>query len=157
MPHVAFHTTSLLQKPLGSPQLEAYEAMTPFLFGKAYEAPGFIHLVDWEDVIRSRFFRAEDLFPISTLSVWSDLESIFTFSYQGIHADALRRRREWFHKPEQPTYVAWWVADDHVPSCFEAVERHEHLHQHGPTPFAFNFRTAFDVAGSPIQVRTSTA
>lgn len=153
MPQVAFHTIGLLQMPLGSPQLKDYEAITPTLFERMREAPGFIRLVDWEGVLRPKFAQAEGCFPVSTLSVWSDLESVFTFSYRGIHGDAMRRRREWFHKPEQPTHVAWWVANDHVPSWAEAVERHEHLHDNGPTPFAFSFHSAFNAAGSPMQVR----
>lgn len=155
MPHVAFHTIALLQTPLGSPQVEDYEAITPTLFNQMYEARGFIRLVDWEDVLRPSFAYGEGRFPVSTLSVWTDLESVFTFSYQGIHADALRQRKKWFYEPEQPTYVAWWIVDDHVPSWVEAVERHEHLHQHGPTPFAFNFRSAFDAVGSPVKVKKS--
>jgi hypothetical protein len=46
----------------------------------------------------------------------------------------LRRRKEWFRKPQWPTYVAWWVSDDHVPTWAEAVERCEHLHDHGASP-----------------------
>jgi len=88
----------------------------------------------------------------TTLSLWADLESVFAFAYAGVHAEALRHRREWFVPPGWPTYVAWWVADDHTPDYHEAVERHQHLHDHGPTPTAFTFQQAFGPDGQPLVI-----
>jgi hypothetical protein len=48
--------------------------------------------------------------------------------------------------------VAWWVEDDHIPTLEEAAERHNHYCQFGPTPTAFDFKTAFDAHGNPIKV-----
>jgi hypothetical protein len=35
------------------------------------------------------------------------------------------------------------VPETHTPSLAEAIERLDHLRQHGPTPEAFNFRNLF--------------
>jgi hypothetical protein len=81
----------------------------------------------------------------------SDLESVYPFAYQGLHGEALRLRREWFVKPAWPTYVAWWVGDADEPSWEDAFRRMEHLHDHGPTPYAFTFSTPFDAEGHPAE------
>jgi hypothetical protein len=89
----------------------------------------------------------------STLSLWRSIESVYAFAYSGVHGEALRHRLEWFIRPEWPNYAAWWVADDHVPDWHEASERLEHLHDHGPSPQAFDFRHAFGSDAGSIEVR----
>ena len=86
----------------------------------------------------------------STLSLWKDLESVRSFAYGGLHRDALRLRTDWFLPRRWPSYVAWWVADDEVPSWAQAAGRLEHLHAHGPTAVAFDFHHAFDAEGRPV-------
>lgn len=88
----------------------------------------------------------------STLSLWRDLESLMAFTYFGFHAEALGRARDWFVDQSWPPYVLWWVADDRYPCWKEAVDRFEHLHDHGPTPAAFNFTVAFDAHGGPAVI-----
>ena len=100
-----------------------------------------------------RFYvEAGDGWCPSTLSVWKDMESAMAFSYFGLHAEALSHGREWFRKPEWPPYAAWWIEDGKFPSWAEAVARHGHLHDHGPSPFAFTFKRAFDDAGGAVKV-----
>jgi hypothetical protein len=84
-----------------------------------------------------------------TLSVWADLESVFAYAYNGSHGESLRHRHEWFIKGEWPAYVAWWVADGHIPSWQEAASRLDRLHASGPTDQAFDFKHPFDPHGNP--------
>ena len=42
-----------------------------------------------------------------------------------------------------PNTALWWVPPGHIPSVDEAKKRLTHLQEHGPTPFAFNFRDLF--------------
>ena len=37
----------------------------------------------------------------------------------------------------------WWVPAGHLPDVAEARVRLAHLHEHGPTPFAFPFGAPF--------------
>ena len=90
-----------------------------------------------------------------------DLESVY--AYNGRHMEALKKRSEWFVKPEWPTYVAWWVEDGETPTREDAARRLEHLHDKGSTPHAFDFKTPFDADGiawkmdrSKIQERAKT-
>jgi Domain of unknown function (DUF3291) len=37
----------------------------------------------------------------------------------------------------------WWIPAGHIPSMDEAKKRLASLDEHGPTPFAFTFKTWF--------------
>lgn len=87
-----------------------------------------------------------------TVSLWRSLESVFAFAYSGRHAEALTHRKEWFLPGSWPTYAAWWVDDGHAPSFTEAADRLDHLHAHGSSAFAFNFKAPFDATGAGTAV-----
>jgi hypothetical protein len=61
-----------------------------------------------------------------------NLESVFAFAYVESYAEALVTARM-VPQAQWPTYVAV-VPDGHTPQWSEAVERHQHLHDHGPSP-----------------------
>ena len=61
--------------------------------------------------------------------------------------EALKKRSEWFVKPEWPTYVAWWVEDGETPTSEDSAKRLEHLRDKGSTPHAFDLKTPFDADG----------
>ena len=42
---------------------------------------------------------------------------------------------------EVPFAVLWWVPAGHEPSVDEAEERLDYLRDHGPTPYAFTFKS----------------
>lgn len=77
------------------------------------------------------------------MSVWRDVESLYHYAYKTQHNDFFRRRREWFKKWDRPSPVLWWIPEGHIPTIDEALERVNHLHEHGPTPYAFNFKQRF--------------
>jgi hypothetical protein len=107
----------------------------------------------WGEQVYPRFYVEQgDGYSPSTLSVWRDLESLFAFTYFGLHSEALAKGREWFKKPEWPPYVLWWVKEGQYPTWAQGVERHEHLNDHGPTGFAFTFKTAFDSDGAEYNI-----
>ena len=93
-----------------------------------------------------------------TLSIWTNLESVAAFSYRGLHSEALSKRAKWFAKSDHPVYVAWWVDDDddQLPNWTEAGRRLTHLHDHGPTPTAFDFKSPFDHTGTPTKLDRPT-
>lgn len=91
----------------------------------------------------------------STLSLWQDIESIWAYTYSGIHAEALTGARGWFQKGDWPPLVLWWT--DSRPDWAEAIRRYEHLHDHGPSPQAFGFRQPFDAKGASLVVDRARA
>ena len=120
----------------------AAEAAEGFIARSGYEdEPG---PASWGPQVYPRFYveRGDGWSP-STISLWTDLESAMAFSYSGLHAESLKHGRQWMVKPEWPPYALWWVDASHVPDWVEAVARHEHLADHRPSPYAFDFRTPF--------------
>ena len=87
---------------------------------------------------------------LANMSTWRSLEELRRFVYEGLHADALRQRREWFDAIDGPAYVLWWAARGHRPAWIEAKERLQHLKRHGPTSHAFNFAHPFSASGEPV-------
>ena len=161
MSRIAFYTFGILREPFGHEQVQPFFDRVPTVFEAAENTEGFIDQLTTSG--RSPDFYDERKYPGSspdspgarapaTLSLWTELESVYAFAYRGPHGEAFRKRKEWFVKAEWPTYVAWWVDDDHVPTHEEAIERQKYIHENGPTPYAFDFRTPFDKAGSSTRL-----
>ena len=160
MAKVAFFTFGILHEAQGHPRVQGFYDQIARNFETAEQSDGFIGRSQlnpetgehsWGERVHPRFFHegvhAQD--P-RTLSLWEDLESVFAFAYAGMHGQALHQRQEWFLPPAWPTYVAWWVPDEHTPDWHEAIERHEHLHDHGPSPYAFDFTQPFGPDQHPM-------
>jgi len=77
------------------------------------------------------------------MSVWETVEHLRAYTYGTAHAELLRERRDWFEKFDRVFLALWWVPAGHIPSIEEAKERLASLEQHGPTSFAFTFKTSF--------------
>ena len=58
-------------------------------------------------------------------------------------ANRLRQRHEWFSKFAGVYLALWWVPEGHIPGIDEARKRIAHLEAHGPTQFAFTFKTVY--------------
>jgi hypothetical protein len=89
---------------------------------------------------------------VSSLSLWQDIESLMAFTYTGVHADALKHARNWNVVQEWPPLVLFWVPAGRRPDWAEAVKRLEMLADHGPTPEAFSFKSAFGPDGSALTI-----
>jgi hypothetical protein len=87
----------------------------------------------------------------SSLSLWTNIESLMAFTYNGVHADALKHARHWNVKQRWPALVLWWVDADVVPEWKDGVKRLERLHDEGPSATAFTFKQPYD-AGEKMTV-----
>jgi hypothetical protein len=157
---LAFMTVGILREPVGHDQVQGFIDRVPSVYQSADASDGFharsirdmeTYLQSWGEV------KLPACYPqpmpneriASTLSLWTDLESVAAFSYHGPHGEALTKRREWFDKTDLPIYVAWWVRAGHAISWAEGTERLDRLHRDGPTAFAFDFAKPFDCNGNP--------
>ena len=162
---LALYTFGMFARPADDPVNDGFYALNDPIFALVDAAPGLIarsgYAADdgprpWGAEVYPRFHveRGDGWSP-ATLSLWTDIESLFSFTYSGLHATALRRGREWFQKPSWPPLVLWWHGDPAYPTWTEGVRRHEHLHDHGPSPYAFDFRHPFDATGAPMTLDRS--
>ena len=161
MAQVAVLTFGIFHNELDQAGLATFYDRGSAIFQLAEHIPGFIKVTgDKSDRAEphSKYLSDGDTIGTSEIiSLWTHLEPLFAFVYHGLHAEALHKRRDWFVKAAFPPYVIWWVNDEHVPDWGEAYARHEHLHQHGATAFAFDFKHPFDAAGSPAQINRAAA
>jgi len=181
MAKLAFYTYGILEDSHGSPHSKGFVDRVSFVFESAEKDEGFIDRAGsryletqdspWGDPAASPRFTAEqrearikddsvttaasDEFEAATVSIWDDWESVYAFAYNGRHMEALKKRSEWFVKPDWPTSVAWWVKDGETPTREAATSRLEHLHDKGSTPHAFDFKTPFDASGTPWKIDRS--
>lgn len=109
----------------------------------------------WGEETYPRFYEERgDGWSPATLSLWEDIESLFAFTYSGLHAKALKRGREWFQEPRWPPLALWWHEGVAFPTWAEGVKRQEYLHDHGASAYAFTFKHPFDPSGNPVKIDT---
>lgn len=160
---LALYTFGLFIQPAEHPANDGFRELNDPIFDIVDEAPGLIarsgYVADlgtkpWGEEVYPRFYQEKgDGWCPATLSLWTDIESLFHFTYYGLHKVAVKRGKEWFRNGDWPPFVLWWHEDhDTFPIWAEAVERFEHLHDNGPTPFGFNIKSLFDVDGKPMQI-----
>ncbi len=77
------------------------------------------------------------------MSVWESVAALRAFVYKSMHTDLLRRRQEWFEKFAGAYVALWWTPVGHRPGIDEAKKRLAHLERHGPSQFAFTFKTIY--------------
>ncbi|OWU83658.1 hypothetical protein ATO6_17510 [Oceanicola sp. 22II-s10i] len=75
----------------------------------------------------------------STLSVWTDAESLGAFAFNTVHRVFYARGAEWFEEQDTPRLVMWYVEPGHRPTIEEAAERLRILTEEGPGALAFGW------------------
>jgi hypothetical protein len=107
-------------------------------------SPGFVWRLQ-TDAGNATYFRPfGDDRTLLNMSVWKDIESLRHYVYNTAHRELLRQRHEWFEKLDRMYVALWWVPEGHIPGIDEAKRRLAHLEAHGPTQFAFTFKTVFE-------------
>jgi uncharacterized protein DUF3291 len=160
---LAFLTVGILHEPVGHPRAQGFVDRVPSVYAAADASAGFqarsirdifTWQQSWGEVVPPACYPQLDnqASYAMTLSLWDDLESVAAFAYNGAHAEALTKRKDWFQSLGLPGYVAWWVPADHKVDWKEGSERLDYLHTHGATAFAFNFAKPFDPSGNPCRL-----
>lgn len=137
-----------LAAEIDSPQLADFVAALDSVNELAESSPGFVWRLqspagNATDIVAFTADIGDAVGVITNLSTWRDVESLAAFVYQTMHAEIMRRRREWFLPFIEAYTVCWWVPAGHEPTVAEAEERLTTLRAHGPTPDAFTIKRAF--------------
>ena len=132
-----------LVAPLDSARLAGFVARLKDVNTLADAAPGFVWRFETEDGDATGLRPYDDDRMLVNFSVWQSPELLRRFVYEGPHAEVMRRRRDWFSQMEEAYVVLWWVPAGHRPSIEEAMDRLNHLRQHGETAAAFTFKRLF--------------
>ncbi len=106
-------------------------------------SPGFIWRLQDESGDATSIQAFEDPLLLVNMSVWTDFESLKTYTLKSGHLDFLKRRYEWFEKMDKASHVMWWIKEGHIPTLDEAKSKLEQLIKYGDTPDAFSIRRPF--------------
>jgi hypothetical protein len=140
--HIAQVNIGRAKAPIDSPLLADFMAALDPINAIADGTPGFVWRLQTEDGNATSLRPYEDERMIINMSVWESIDALADFVYRSGHVDVMRRRREWFERI-QFHMALWWVPSGYNPPIGEALERLEHLREHGPTPYAFTFKARF--------------
>ncbi len=103
------------------------------VYREAERYPGFIWRVPDEEAANQLEALRYDSLTSATVSVWTDLEVLRSYTFSGTHGKFLGRSHEWFEKVEGPQLVIWDVHPSAQPTFSEAFERLAHLKENGPS------------------------
>jgi len=151
--HLAQLNIARMIAPLHDPVMDGFRNNLDRINELAERSEGFAwRLKDYgNDATSIRVY--DDDFMIVNMSVWSNLDSLFSFVYKSAHLEIFKRKNEWFEKMKAQHMVLWYVPEQYEPSVEEAIERLEHIRKHGETPSAFTFKKAFTPSGEPYKLK----
>jgi Domain of unknown function (DUF3291) len=153
--HLAQLNVGIIRAPLDSPVMADFVGNLDRINALAESSPGFVWRLQTDEGNATALRPTDDENLLVNMSVWEDAESLSRFVFKSSHVEIMRRRAEWFQRMADAYLVLWWVPSGHRPTIEEALARLAILRASGPTPDAFNFRTAFpppdaERAGTPF-------
>ncbi len=145
--HLAQVNIGRIRAPLEHPVMDGFRSQLDVINALADRSPGFVWRLQTEEgnAMAIRPF-ADERMAIN-MSVWESLDALQHFVYRSAHVGPLRDRKQWFEPIEGPILALWWIPAGHIPTVTEALERLQHLKEHGPCPEAFTFRKSFPSPG----------
>lgn len=146
MYHLAQINISRLLKPIDSPQLSEFVGNLDKINTLAESSKGFVWRLKDESGNATEIKGFDDPMVIVNMSVWEGVDDLKTFAYRTEHVNFIRKRNQWFEKPQAAYMAMWWIRRGEFPSVEDGKARLGHLNQHGETAFAFTFRKIFEPA-----------
>jgi hypothetical protein len=153
---VSIYTVGRLNQPYDHPASREFYEMGYKVMRQASVSGHLIEEFSSDGVLNPEEAKGKG-YPIQTLTVWKSLESLYRFTYSGKHSQALRNRSRWMEPYEEKhlSYVVWWTETVKDVSWEEAFKRYSYYIQLGPTPFAFDFKDAFNEKGEACVLKLS--
>jgi len=155
--HLAQINIGKMLGPIDGPVMAEFINNLDRINAMAEGSEGFIWRLKADDNNATSIKMFDDELIIINMSVWKDIDALFAFAYQTGHAEYVKRRREWFEKMREAYMALWYVPAGHKPTPQEAVERLNHLRQHGETPYAFTFKKRFTITDVEQYIVASAA
>ncbi len=139
--HIAQINIGRMRAPLDDAIMHGFVSRLEEINALADAAPGFVWRLQTDGGNATYIRPYEDDRIIVNMSVWESVGHLKDYVYHSPHAELLKQRREWFEQFESAYLAMWWVPAGHIPGIDEAKKRLAHLDEHGPSQFAFTWRT----------------
>ena len=143
--HLAQINIGRVKAPTDDPIMAGFMNRLDEINALADRSPGFVWRLQTSEG-NATYFRPypEDDRILLNMSVWESIQALHHYVYKTAHSELLKHRHEWFEKFAGAYTTMWWVPAGHRPGIDEAKKRLAHLELHGPTQFAFTFKTTFE-------------
>jgi hypothetical protein len=141
--HIAQVNIGRIKGPLEDPVMAGFVARLDEINALADASPGFVWRLQTSAGNATYFRPYDDDRLLLNMSVWENIDALKFYVYNTAHAELLRQRAAWFEKFSGAYTALWWVPAGHIPGIDEAKKRLARLDAHGPTQFAFTFKTIF--------------
>jgi hypothetical protein len=141
--HLAQLNVARFKLPLDDPAMAGFVAALDPINAIADRAPGFVWRLQTEEGNATSIHVFEDDLMLVNMSVWESVELLADFVYASGHLDVMRRRRQWATRMVEAHLCLWWIPAGTLPTLDEALDRLDHLREHGPTPHAFTFKQRY--------------
>jgi hypothetical protein len=141
--HLAQVNIGRMRAPLDDAVMAGFVARLDEINALADASPGFVWRLQTEAGNATYLRPYDDDRILFNFSIWESIESLRDYVYKTAHAELLRHRRNWFEQFSGAFLALWWVPRGYIPGIDEAKKRLAHLEEHGPTQFAFTFKTTF--------------
>jgi len=132
-----------MKAQLDDPLMAGFVARLAEINALADSSPGFVWRLQTPEGNATYLRPYDDDRILFNMSVWETVEHLKDYVYRTAHKELIRHRHEWFDKIAAAQVALWWVPASHIPGIDEAKKRLAHLDAHGPTQFAFTFKTVF--------------
>ena len=133
--------------PMDDPIMQDFVNNLDRINAIADRSEGFIwRLKDEDKDLGAQVFQDDEL--LINMSVWKNLESLFSYTYNSDHIEIFKRKKEWFGKMKMVHMAFWYVPIGIEPTFQDAKSRLDYLNEHGETPFAFTFKNKFTIIDS---------
>jgi len=133
--------------PLDDPIMQDFINNVDKMNTIADSSEGFIWRMKDEDKdLSAQVFQDDSL--VINISIWENLDTLFSYTYKSGHIEVFKRKKEWFSKMKMLHMAFWYIPEGYEPSFQDAKSRLDYLNTHGDSPFAFTFKNKFTVEES---------
>ena len=139
--HLAQVNIARMKGLLEDPVMAGFVSRLDEINTLADRSPGFVWRLQTTQGNATYLRPYDDDRILFNLSVWESPDHLKQYVYATAHAELLRQRHDWFDRFDQVNVALWWVPAGHTPGIDEAKKRLDHLSMHGPSQFAFTFKS----------------
>jgi len=142
--HIAQVNIGRVRAGIDDPRMAGFVNRLEDINALADRSPGFVWRLQ-TSAGNATYFRPyeNDDRILLNMSVWETIEELRHYVYRTAHVEVLRQRQEWFEAFAGIYAALWWVPAGRIPGIDEAKKRLAYLDAHGPTEYAFDFKTTF--------------
>lgn len=140
--HLAELNIGRLVAPTDDPRVGEFMKALDLINGMGKRMPGFVWMMEGSGepgTGNTDNNIGDDPQFVANLTVWESVETLEAFVWNTVHKQFYDRRKEWFEVMGKMHFVMWWIEEGHHPTLDEAMERLEHLKEHGNSERAFGW------------------